>query len=290
MSFSDGPVDSSGSRSGDSESEELSVEEIVENTRMTDKHKAFLRCVYDYDGRVTISKLKDKTGLSQDEANSRFRKWSNEKFNLIEVEKLSPEESGKPTGERVAVLNDRGERAIQRGLIGDVFNEEEREVRRVFGEEDVEDFEDLKDEVERLGNVVSRMQSELDSTEDDAGAVDEKVNDLEDTIIRMSDKVQSVENRVDRVEGDHGLDELDGVESRVSVVEKRVESVEDEVSSLRDAFDEFRETVRSHLLNAEAYMKGIRWALEEGDADLSVGEYIGRVRESQEDADESGPS
>lgn len=289
MGFSDGPVESSGSESvSDSDSSvELSVEEVVEETRMTDKHKAFLRCVYDYDGRVTISKLKDKTGLSQDEANSRFRKWSNEKFNLIDVEKLSPEESGKPTGERVAVLNERGERAIQRGLIGDVFDESEREVRRIFGEEDVEDFEDLKGEVERLGNVVSRMQNEIDSTEDEASEVDEKVDDLEDTILRMSDKLQSFESRVERVEGEQGIDELEGVQSRVSVIENRMDSIEEEVSGLREAFEGFRESVRSHLLNAEAYMKGIRWALEdESEEDLSIGEYIQQVRDSQTDESE----
>lgn len=300
MSFREGPIDeasgideeSESSESKDDSPEQKSIEEILSNTRITDKHRAFLRCIHDYDGRAPISKIKDKTGLSQDEAHSRFQKWSSDEFNLIDVEKLSPEESGKPTGERVALLNERGEQAIKQGLLGDVFDDEEKEVRRVFGNEEVEDFEEMQDEVERLESVVTRLQKRVDG--DDAVPADNSIpNDisgelegLEEDIIRLTDKVGSLRSRIERVESDSGLDELDGVAARVSTLENRMDETDSKLESLADEFREFRENAKEHLLNAEAYMKGTRWALEEKfdeafDVDIDIGEKISKVRKSQ---------
>lgn len=302
--FRDGPVtgsdesgedsSSGGSSSGaehmeSGESQERSIEDIVENVRMTDKHKSFLRCVFDYGGEASISKIKDKTGFSQTEADSRFKKWSSEEFNLIDIEKLSPEESDKPTGERVAVLNERGEQAIQQGLIGDVFDESEREVRKVFGGEDVEDFDDLQEEVDRLGNVVGRLQSELDAESEVSDAVEDMVGELENDIIRMSDKVGNLESRVERAEGEQGLDELDGLKARVSSLEGQVEEHDGRLDSVEDSFEEFRGKVRDQLLNAQAYMKGIRWSLEEDlDVDLPLKKRISGLREGMESDGEDG--
>jgi len=290
--FRDGPVSEgeedsvgdesseSGSVKDDDGSAERSIQNIVEDVRMTEKHKAFLRCIFDYGGEASISKIKNKTGLNQDEAHSRFRKWSSEEFNLIDVEKLSAEESGRPTGERVAVLNERGERAIQRGLIGDVFDESEREVRKVFGDAEVEDFEELGEEVNRLGNVVDRLQSELDAESEVSEEVEEMVGELEDDIIRMSDKVGGLESRVERVESERGLDELDGLKARVNALEGQVEEHDSRLDSLGNSFEEFREKVRGELLNAQAYMKGIRWALEEDLSEsLQLNKYISKLRD-----------
>jgi phage shock protein A len=288
--FRDGPVseerDSSGGDSssgaehmGGESSQERSVQDIVENVRMTDKHKSFLRCVFDYGGEASISKIKNKTGLNQDEAHSRFRKWSSEEFNLIDVEKLSAEESGRPTGERVAVLNERGEQAIQKGLIGDVFDESEQEVRKVFGDAEVEDFEELGEEVNRLGNVVDRLQSELDAESEVSDEVEGMVGELEDDIIRLSDKVGGLESRVERAESEQGLDELDGLKARVSALEGEVDEHDSRLDELGESFDEFREKVRGEVLNAQAYMKGIRWALEEDLSEsLQLDKYISKLR------------
>lgn len=291
--FSDGSSESDSSDESGSSAEpehmdsdnsaERDIQDIVENVRMTDKHKAFLRCIYDYDGKASISKIKDKTGLNQDEAHSRFRKWSSEEFNLIDIEKLSAEESGKPTGERVAVLNERGEAAIQQGLIGDVFDEEEKEVRKVFGDAEVEDFEDLQEEVDRLANMVERLQAEVDAQEGQNEGVREKVDELEDNILSAVDKVSDLEERVERAESEQGLDELDGVKGQVSQLETRVDDVEEDVSSLRESFEEFRASVRKHLLEAEAHMKGILWTFdEEGEFELPFKKYINRVRGKQD--------
>ena len=267
-------------------SKKRSLSDILENVRITEKHRLFLRCIWDFDGRVPMSKIKDRTGLSQDEANSRFLKWSSEEFDLIDVEKLSAEESGKPTGERVAVLNERGKQAIQQGLIGDVFDEDEKEVRRVFGTEEVEDFEEMKEDMERMKNIVSRFQEEVTAPDTQSTeTVDDlntEIESLESDFLKMMDKLKHIESEVGRIKSDSGLEELDGVKSRVQVVEGQVDELHDEIAEVRDDFESFSESAKEHLLNAEAYMKGTRWALEDNlDEDLNIGKYVSKVRDTQ---------
>nr|WP_152418118.1 winged helix-turn-helix domain-containing protein [Haloferax sp. ATCC BAA-645] len=136
----------------------------------------FLRAVEYYGGEASMTDIRQRTGLSRDAANYRFRRL--EELGLISVT-YADQGFGERSPPKVAHLTGTARRAIERGLFSPLRDERSSEGATVGLQAEVRAIRERIDQHKRRLDTVTAAQPTVDQLEERLDAVEEHLDDLE---------------------------------------------------------------------------------------------------------------
>lgn len=139
------------------EDEHVTMHKIPVN----DKDRSFLQCLFEADGYLTTSEIRQQTGINRRLLNYRYNKFGEERYSeIVDIAKVDEEDLPKNIEEmKKAKLTDKGRQLIRQGFIGDPAEDH-------ISEEVVltrDKYEELLDDMEQLENRVNTLKSVLDN-------------------------------------------------------------------------------------------------------------------------------
>ncbi|MGM0387900.1 MAG: MarR family transcriptional regulator [Natrinema limicola] len=140
------------------------------------KAARFLRAVEYYGGSATMTDIRQRTGLSRDAANHRFRRL--EELNLIDVS-YAAEGHGNRTPPKVAHLTGIARREIERGLFQILRDESDPADGVVDMESEMREMQERLDRHQRRLDVLSASRTETVDLNERLDAVEDQLADLE---------------------------------------------------------------------------------------------------------------
>lgn len=184
----------------DAEADELLVYDSKEEEYKTihtipinDKDKVLLKYLFEKDEEefVSISELKDKTGIKRRNLDTRFKKFGR-RYGLFEITKKDADEVPFASPPRMARLTEKGRNAIKVGLIGDPDDEEITPVIDLTKE----DIEDIEEKFKNLEKRVNSLQNEVEEQQSTIISLEEKLQSAEEEIQSFSKWKKSVKTFV----------------------------------------------------------------------------------------------
>ena len=162
----------------------------VSRIRRDEKTRAMLKVLdeardRDGDGRVGTSEFRERTGMSAQGVHYRYDKLEDAGFVEVEYDGGATPEGVAPM--KVAVLTERGEEAVSRGLAGDTADVAE---------------DTVEDRVDSLGDEIRENREALKDIYEWIQSTDEKLAELEgrvDELIEASQDVDVEERNMDEV-------------------------------------------------------------------------------------------
>lgn len=159
----------------------------IDTSQVDNEAKQVLNAVFDHDGEATTSEIRRETGLEKHIIHYRYDKLSEQ--GLLTTERSDTPLSG-PLPPLVATLTETGRRAINEGLVGDVFDDSVSSEVSL----DREQFRDFRDALNRLDtqsaaladdlrqNPPREFAERLDQIESDVEELDSRLTELEDVL------------------------------------------------------------------------------------------------------------
>lgn len=178
-----------------------------------DLSQKFLRVLIENGGQADTTEIRSETDMTRGQVTHRFSKLDD--MDWIEIER-SDSGKGDRTPPKLAVLTDKGEKAIKSGEAGTKVLEKKS---------------DEKDEVSVSESQIKEFNQEIDSVKERLNLVVEKIDDSPNEVSK--ERKSSSEN-VDRVD------------------KERVERLEREVSRLRETVELLNEAVSQNEQNSES--------------------------------------
>jgi DNA-binding Lrp family transcriptional regulator len=139
----------------------------------------FLRAVEYYGGEATTTEIRQRTGLSRDVANHRFRRL--EDLGLIEIT-YADEGYGDRRPPKVAHLTGIARQEIERGLLRTLRDEVQARGGTVDLQAELREMQERIDQHKRQLNTLTATQSTVDRFEERLDMTEEHLNDLEEYV------------------------------------------------------------------------------------------------------------
>lgn len=163
----------------------------------------FLRAVEYYGGEASMTDIRQRTGLSRDAANHRFRRL--EELDLISVT-YADQGFGNRSPPKVAHLTGTARRAIERGLFGPLRDEGPSDDANVDLQAEVRALREKVDQHKRRLDTVTAAQSTVDQLEERLDAAEEHLDDLDDYICDWNDAAEIYLRALRAALEDRGVD------------------------------------------------------------------------------------
>lgn len=148
---------------------------------INENDKAFLKTLFEADGPLTTTDIREKTGMERYNVRYRYKKFGEEKYSeIISIDRIRNDESLATTVEEIkqAELTDKGRRLIQQGLIGDPTEDHVSEEVVLTKEE----FENYRDEINRLESRVNTLKNTLDQQKNGFSEMESDIDSLKSTV------------------------------------------------------------------------------------------------------------
>lgn len=151
---------------------------------INDKDKAFLQCLYEADGYLTTMEIGKITGIDRNLVHYRYDKFGRDRYTeVIDVRDVDSEQLPRRLEQmKEAKLTDKGRELIEAGLIGDLDEDHISEEIVLTKEE----FEEYRDELTELQEVVTAQATKIDGLEQELATVQKDVSSFKDWKVRIN--------------------------------------------------------------------------------------------------------
>jgi DNA-binding Lrp family transcriptional regulator len=152
------------------------------------KAARFLRAVEYYGGSATMTDIRQRTGLSRDAANHRFRRL--EELNLIDVS-YAAEGHGNRTPPKVAHLTGVARREIERGLLAFLGEDPQRQNEVVDVVAEVRELRERIDRHQNRLNTLTGTRPDDDRLETRLDSVESHLDELDDYVTEWNEAAET---------------------------------------------------------------------------------------------------
>lgn len=164
----------------------------------------FLRTVEYYGGKASMTDIRQRTGLSRDAANHRFRRL--EELELIEVT-YANDGYGERTPPKVAHLTDAARWQIERGLFAPLRDGSSNVEEVVDIESDIRDIHKQMDSLKHRLDTLSAAKPAVEyDVEDRLNAVEAILDDLEEYVYEWDETAEAYLLALRSIVEDRGID------------------------------------------------------------------------------------
>lgn len=153
---------------------------------INEKDKIFLKTLFEADGPLTTTDIREKTGLERYDVIYRYKKFGEERYTeILSIEHIGPKDDPSINVQEVkqAELTDKGNRLIKQGLIGDPSEEHTKEDILV----DKETLVEYQEEINRLESRINTLKNTLDQQKSTVNEIDSEVSSIGDDIKSLND-------------------------------------------------------------------------------------------------------